>query len=181
MAFQSCDHRWVAEELVSLVLADAPLGYRRASDLAGPERTTFVEVVELARQAAGKGRLGWSHCRLVGGTLQVVRGRVEPARAGRQDRRSRLPRLVARAGRMTLTVATRWYSPVSGHHLRRSQTRSAFTSASSLPMVSLASPNSSVVVGSYSSSFSIPANPGRIDRFMKTTCRAWLACRIGIP
>src|SRR5829696_8288089 len=56
MAFQSCDHLWVADELATLTLADAPLGYRRASDLAGPERITFVEVVELARQAAGRGR-----------------------------------------------------------------------------------------------------------------------------
>src|SRR5918998_2657093 len=55
LTFQSCDHRWVAEELVPLVLADIPLGYRRTSDLAGPERTTFVEAVELARQSAGKG------------------------------------------------------------------------------------------------------------------------------
>ena len=56
LAFQSCDHRWVADEVVPLVLAAAPRGYRRVSDLGGPERTTFEETVELARQAAGKGR-----------------------------------------------------------------------------------------------------------------------------
>ena len=75
MAFQSCDNLWVADQLVSLALADAPLGYRRASDLAGPERTTFVEVVELARQAAGKGRP-----RLV--TLPVVGGALRSFAAG---------------------------------------------------------------------------------------------------
>lgn len=59
LAFQSCDPRWVAEELAALVLADAPAGYRRTSDLAGPERTTFAEVVELGRRAVGRkpGRL----------------------------------------------------------------------------------------------------------------------------
>ena len=61
------------------------------------------------------------------------------------------------------------------------QTVRALSSASSLPMVSLASPKSNVVVGSYRSSFSMPAKPGRMDRFMKTTWRAWLACRIGMP
>ena len=71
MAFQSCDHRWVADELASLALADAPLGYRRASDLAGPERTTFVEVVELARQAAGKSRPRLVTLPAVGGVLQA--------------------------------------------------------------------------------------------------------------
>ena len=74
-AFQSCDHRWVADELTSLALGDAPLGYRRASDLAGPERTTFVEVLELARQAAGKGPP-----RLV--TLPVVGGALKAFAAG---------------------------------------------------------------------------------------------------
>ena len=96
MAFQSCDPLWVADELAALTLADAPLGYRRASDLAGPERTTFVEVVELApagHPAGGRRR------------VEVVRGRVQPARSGRQDRRGRLSGVVARARRMTSVIA----------------------------------------------------------------------------
>ncbi len=71
LAFQPCDHRWVAGELASLALVDAPAGYRRASDLAGPERTTIVEVVELARQAAGKGRPRLITLPVVGQTLQA--------------------------------------------------------------------------------------------------------------
>jgi uncharacterized protein YbjT (DUF2867 family) len=71
LAFQSCDHRWVADEVVSLTVADSPSGYRRASDLAGPDRTTFVEVVELARQAAGKGRPRLLTLPAVGGALQA--------------------------------------------------------------------------------------------------------------
>ena len=70
-AFQSCDHRWVADELASLALGDAPLGYRRASDLAGPERTSFVEVVEMARQAAGKGRPRLLTLPVVGGAMKA--------------------------------------------------------------------------------------------------------------
>ena len=54
MAFQPCDPAWVADEVVSLVQVDAPIGYRRVSDLAGPEQLTFVEVVELARQQVGR-------------------------------------------------------------------------------------------------------------------------------
>jgi hypothetical protein len=57
----------------------------------------------------------------------------------------------------------------------------AFTADSNLVMDSRASPNNSVVFGSNSSSFSMPANPGRIDRFMKTTWCASPASRIGIP
>src|SRR5512133_3499669 len=72
-----------------------------------------------------------------------VPGRCQSSRCRRQDRRLILPRV--------------------------SQTVRALSSVSSLLMVSFASPNSSVVVGSYRSSFSIPAKPGRIERFMNTT------------
>ena len=47
--------------------------------------------------------------------------------------------------------------------------------------MSLASPNSSVVLGSKSSSFSIPAKPGRIERFMNTIFFASSALRMGMP
>ena len=57
----------------------------------------------------------------------------------------------------------------------------ALTAVRSLLRVSLASPNSSVVFGSKSSSFSMPAKPGRIERFMNTTCLASSAFRIGMP
>ena len=59
--------------------------------------------------------------------------------------------------------------------------QSALTALSSLPIESFASPNSSVVLGSKSSSFSMPAKPGRIDRFMNTTALASSALRIGMP
>src|SRR5580704_7303028 len=43
--------------------------------------------------------------------------------------------------------------------------QAALTAATSLVSESLASPNSMVVLGSKSSSLSMPANPGRIERF----------------
>jgi hypothetical protein len=58
---------------------------------------------------------------------------------------------------------------------------SALTALRSLLMVSLASPKSSEVFSSKRSSFSIPANPGRIERFMKITALASSTFRIGIP
>jgi uncharacterized protein YbjT (DUF2867 family) len=54
MTFQSCDPAWVADRLVETALAEPPPGYRRDSDLAGPERTTLGEAVNLVRQADGK-------------------------------------------------------------------------------------------------------------------------------
>jgi uncharacterized protein YbjT (DUF2867 family) len=54
MSFQSCDTKWVADRLVEAALAEPPPGYRRAADLAGPERTTLGEAVNLIRQAEGK-------------------------------------------------------------------------------------------------------------------------------
>ena len=57
----------------------------------------------------------------------------------------------------------------------------ALTAPSTLVSESLASPNRSVVLGSNSSSFSIPAKPGRIERLRNTTCPAWATSRIGIP
>jgi uncharacterized protein YbjT (DUF2867 family) len=71
LAFQPCDHRWVADELVPLVLGDRPAGYRRAADLAGPERTTLVEAVELARRSAGKGPPRVVTVPAIGGAMQA--------------------------------------------------------------------------------------------------------------
>ena len=92
-------------------------------------------------------------------------------------------------------------SPITGYQVLRSSTpgteillttlgtvtsyrclaQSALTAATTLVRESLASPKSSVVLGSKSSSFSMPANPGRIERFRKTTCAAWSTSRIGMP
>ena len=54
MSFQSCDRGWVADRLAETALAEPPPGFRRAADLAGPERTSLGEAVDLVRQAEGK-------------------------------------------------------------------------------------------------------------------------------
>jgi len=57
----------------------------------------------------------------------------------------------------------------------------ALTAATTFVSESLASPNNSVVFGSNSRSLSMPANPGRMERFMNTMLRASSTARIGIP
>ena len=71
VSFQSCDHLLVAERVVDTALGEGPTGYRRLPDLAGPERTTLGEAVNLIRQAAGR-RPPWViRLPAVGGTLQA--------------------------------------------------------------------------------------------------------------
>ena len=54
ISFQSVDHRWVAERLAETALAAAPDGYRRGTDLAGPERTTLAEAIGMLRRHDGR-------------------------------------------------------------------------------------------------------------------------------
>lgn len=55
------------------------------------------------------------------------------------------------------------------------------TAATSLLRESLASPKSITVLGSYRSSLSMPAKPGRIERFMKTICLDSSTSSTGMP
>ena len=71
MTFQSCDTSWVADRLVETALAEPPPGYRRAADLAGPERTTLGEAVNLVRQAEGKPPARAFRLPAVGGALKA--------------------------------------------------------------------------------------------------------------
>ena len=57
----------------------------------------------------------------------------------------------------------------------------ALSAPTTLVSDALASPKSNVVFESKSSSFSIPAKPGRIERFKKMTFPACATSRIGIP
>ena len=63
----------------------------------------------------------------------------------------------------------------------RASFHASLTAATSLVRVSLASPNSSVVLSSNSSSLSMPANPGRIERLRKTMLAASSAWMMGMP
>jgi len=58
---------------------------------------------------------------------------------------------------------------------------SALRADTTLVNDSFASPNKSVVLASYKSSFSMPAKPGRIDLFRKITFPALSTSRIGMP
>ena len=71
LSFQPCDHLWVADRLVETALAERPTGYRRAADLAGPERTTLGEAVDLVRRAEGKPPVRAIRLPAVGGALQA--------------------------------------------------------------------------------------------------------------
>jgi uncharacterized protein YbjT (DUF2867 family) len=53
-ASQPADRRWVAQQLAEIVLGPVPDGYRRATDLAGPEVITVPEAIRLVCQHRGR-------------------------------------------------------------------------------------------------------------------------------
>jgi hypothetical protein len=56
---------------VDTALGEVPAGYRRSAGLAGPERTTLGEAVNLLRQAAGQRPPRVIRLPAVGGTLKA--------------------------------------------------------------------------------------------------------------
>ena len=71
MAFQPCDPRWVAEEIVTIALGEPPPAYQRSSDLAGPEQIGLREAVELVRESQGSPPPRVVRLPVVGGTLSA--------------------------------------------------------------------------------------------------------------
>jgi uncharacterized protein YbjT (DUF2867 family) len=71
MSFQPCDHHWVAEVLADIALGSVPATYVRAQDLAGPERISLAEAVELLRATAGKAAPRLITLPAIGGTLRA--------------------------------------------------------------------------------------------------------------
>jgi uncharacterized protein YbjT (DUF2867 family) len=53
-ASQPCERRWIAQQLAEITLGPAPDGYRRATDLAGPEVVTVPEAIQLVCQKDGR-------------------------------------------------------------------------------------------------------------------------------
>ena len=70
ITFQSVDHLRVAEVLAETALADAPDGYRRGADLAGPERTTLAEAIGMLRRQDGRPLPKMITLPAIGGTLR---------------------------------------------------------------------------------------------------------------
>ena len=71
--------------------------------------------------------------------------------------------------------------PRDSRDYRRARSYAALTAATSFVSESLASPKNMTVFGPNMRSLSMPANPGRIERFMKMMFFAWSAFRIGMP
>jgi uncharacterized protein YbjT (DUF2867 family) len=71
MAFQPCDHRWIAAGLAEVALGTAPSGYQRAADRAGPERVSLADAVALIRAKEGKGSPRLITFPAAGGTLRA--------------------------------------------------------------------------------------------------------------
>jgi uncharacterized protein YbjT (DUF2867 family) len=70
ISFQSCDPLSIAGVLAETALAPAPNGYRRASDLAGPELTTLAEAIRTIRGHEGRPVPRMIKLPAVGGTLR---------------------------------------------------------------------------------------------------------------
>jgi uncharacterized protein YbjT (DUF2867 family) len=71
MSFQPCDHHWVAEVLADIALGSVPAAYVRGQDLAGPERISLAEAVELLRAKAGRAAPRLITLPAIGGTLRT--------------------------------------------------------------------------------------------------------------
>ncbi len=71
LAFQPVETRWVGERLAELALAPAPPGYRRATDLGGPDRVELSEAIAAVRARAGKRPARLIRLPLLGGTLRA--------------------------------------------------------------------------------------------------------------
>jgi uncharacterized protein YbjT (DUF2867 family) len=70
ISFQSIDHLWFAEKLAETALTAAPDGYRRGSDLAGPELTTLAEAIGALRRHDSRPLLKMIKLPAIGGTLR---------------------------------------------------------------------------------------------------------------
>jgi uncharacterized protein YbjT (DUF2867 family) len=53
-ASQPCERRWVAQQVADIICGPAPDGYRRATDLAGPDVITVPEAIRLVCEKEGR-------------------------------------------------------------------------------------------------------------------------------
>src|SRR5215213_9090820 len=75
-ASQPCDRSWLAQQLAGITLGPVPDGYRRATDLAGPEVITVPEAVRLVCEHDGRRAPRLISLPAVGGTLTSFAART---------------------------------------------------------------------------------------------------------
>jgi uncharacterized protein YbjT (DUF2867 family) len=75
-ASQPCDRSWLAHQLAGITLGPVPDGYRRATDLAGPEVITVPEAVRLVCEHDGRRIPRLISLPAVGGTLTSFAART---------------------------------------------------------------------------------------------------------
>jgi uncharacterized protein YbjT (DUF2867 family) len=75
-ASQPCDRSWLAHQLAGITLGPVPDGYRRATDLAGPEVITVPEAVRLVCRHHGRRVPRLITLPAVGGTLTSFAART---------------------------------------------------------------------------------------------------------
>ena len=75
-ASQPAERRWVAQQLAKIVLSPVPEGYRRATDLAGPEVITVPEAIRLVCQHRGRRIPQLINLPVVGGMLTSFAARI---------------------------------------------------------------------------------------------------------
>lgn len=71
LSFQPCDHHWVAGEVADIALGPAPSSYRRAADLAGPERISLAKAVELISAKDRRGAPRAINVPAIGGIMRA--------------------------------------------------------------------------------------------------------------
>jgi uncharacterized protein YbjT (DUF2867 family) len=75
-ASQPCERRWVAEQLADITLGPAPDGYRRATDLAGPDVITVPEAIRMVCERDGRRVPRVMSLPAIGGSLSAFAART---------------------------------------------------------------------------------------------------------
>jgi uncharacterized protein YbjT (DUF2867 family) len=75
-ASQPCERRWIAQQLADITLGPPPEGYRRATDLAGPDVITVPEAIRLVCEQDGRRIPRLITLPAVGGSLKAFAERT---------------------------------------------------------------------------------------------------------
>ena len=75
-ASQPCERRWIAQQLADITLGPSPEGYRRATDLAGPDVITVPEAIRLVCEKDGRRIPHLITLPAIGGSLRAFAART---------------------------------------------------------------------------------------------------------